>query len=430
MVEAFLKNIFIYVTDQLPQSESLERLRYLMNLKDSATLEDLFNNKILEYPPINGINKFSDYVLELAEEIADKGNVFSSLRREDILPTSGAADAIITVRMALGGQRRILNLFPCYPPQFEFEYKPTLDRDTQAKFIGSKMIPDKLAGRWRPNIDEIYELVRDRSKNIGIISLINPGNPTGTVFLEEDLIQIYELASEHGLIVECDETYWRLVRPGSNFVHASVLSSKMKVPTVIFRSASKDVFHCGLKLGWAEFHNPEKDPRMKELSNVCKLIQMEKVAATTVGQYVLPDICRHPQFHGFINRVNNELWGIADRVAEHLGKIKNGFVIPANGAMYTTFIFNEGALNRHQHLHIENPEARKYIESKTQQEEFPLDEKLLLYVMQETGVELTPLTGFGGNIYGIRACNLTRDLQELDRRYISAVEAINSFLAS
>ena len=72
---------------------------------------------------------------------------------------------------------------------------------------------------WYPDIDDIKKKITDRTKAIVII---NPNNPTGSLYPEEVLLEIVKIARENELIIFSDEIYDRLVMDGLE--HISIAS--------------------------------------------------------------------------------------------------------------------------------------------------------------------------------------------------------------
>ena len=69
------------------------------------------------------------------------------------------------------------------------------------------------------DVDRLGAAITDRTK---ALLLINPGNPTGVVYTNEELQEIAELAESHDLLVISDEAYERFVYDGN--VHISIAS--------------------------------------------------------------------------------------------------------------------------------------------------------------------------------------------------------------
>ena len=69
------------------------------------------------------------------------------------------------------------------------------------------------------DVDRVGAAITDRTK---ALLLINPGNPTGVVYTNEELQEIADLAESHDLLVISDEAYERFVYDGN--VHISIAS--------------------------------------------------------------------------------------------------------------------------------------------------------------------------------------------------------------
>ena len=61
---------------------------------------------------------------------------------------------------------------------------------------------------WAPDLADMEAKITDKTR--GLV-LINPNNPTGAVYTEEQLKQIIELARKHNLIIFSDEIYEKIL---------------------------------------------------------------------------------------------------------------------------------------------------------------------------------------------------------------------------
>lgn len=98
---------------------------------------------------------------------------------------------------------------------------------------------------WYPDLDDIRRKITDKTKAIVVI---NPNNPTGTLYPREVLEQIVQVAREHELIIFCDEIYDRLVMDGLE--HVSIASLAPDLFCVTFNGLSKSHMVAGFRLGW------------------------------------------------------------------------------------------------------------------------------------------------------------------------------------
>ena len=87
-----------------------------------------------------------------------------------------------------------------------------------------------------------------RSRRTRRRSSINPNNPTGALYSDELLLELLEIARQHGLIVFADEVYDKIVYDGLE--HTALGSLSEDVITVTFNSSSKSYRSCGYRAGW------------------------------------------------------------------------------------------------------------------------------------------------------------------------------------
>lgn len=101
------------------------------------------------------------------------------------------------------------------------------------------------ANEWNPSIDDIKAKITPKTKAIVVI---NPNNPTGTIYSDEILQQIVDVAREHNLVVMADEIYDRVLYDGHT--HTSIASLADDVFFVTMNGLSKNYRACGYRAGW------------------------------------------------------------------------------------------------------------------------------------------------------------------------------------
>ncbi|MDA3901696.1 MAG: pyridoxal phosphate-dependent aminotransferase [Spirochaetes bacterium] len=98
---------------------------------------------------------------------------------------------------------------------------------------------------WYPDIDDIKSKISDRTKAIVII---NPNNPTGSVYAKEIVEQIVACAEEHKLIILSDEIYEKIIYDGHQ--HYSPATMEPDVLVITYNGLSKSYRAPGLRAGW------------------------------------------------------------------------------------------------------------------------------------------------------------------------------------
>jgi len=116
------------------------------------------------------------------------------------------------------------------------------------EYVGAKElgVPLDEAEGYRLDIEALKENVSGKTK---MIVLCNPNNPSGTVFTEEELKGIADVAVDDDLLVLSDEVYCEFVWDGKKHITIASLPG-MKERTIISSSFSKSFAMTGWRLGY------------------------------------------------------------------------------------------------------------------------------------------------------------------------------------
>lgn len=98
---------------------------------------------------------------------------------------------------------------------------------------------------WFPDIADIESKISDRTRGIVVI---NPNNPTGSVYSKDVLERIVELARRHNLIIFADEIYSKILYDDAEFIPMGLLAQD--VLCVSFNGLSKAYRLAGFRSGW------------------------------------------------------------------------------------------------------------------------------------------------------------------------------------
>jgi alanine-synthesizing transaminase len=133
---------------------------------------------------------------------------------------------------------------------------------------------------WMPNIEDIRAKITKHTKGIVVI---NPNNPTGALYSDELLLQIVELARQHGLIIFADEVYDKVLYDGVK--HTPIASLSEDVLTLTFNSLSKSYRSCGYRAGWLVVSG-DKKPAADYIEGLNMLSNM-RLCANVPGQWAI-----------------------------------------------------------------------------------------------------------------------------------------------
>ncbi|OUO89435.1 aspartate aminotransferase [Gordonibacter sp. An230] len=138
---------------------------------------------------------------------------------------------------------------------------------------------------WYPDMDDIRKKVTSRTKALVII---NPNNPTGSLYPREVLQELVDIAREHNLIIFSDEIYDRIVMDGLE--HVSIASMAPDVFCVTFSGLSKSHMVAGYRIGWmvlsgdkARAHDYILGVNMLCNMRMCSNVPAQSIVQTALG---------------------------------------------------------------------------------------------------------------------------------------------------
>ena len=182
-------------------------------------------------------------ITELRELIAKdlmsrKGIADINFKRE-IMVSTGCQEALVcALATVIDEGDEVLLLSPSFASYSE-----------QILLLGGipMFVPLDEEGGWRLNVQALRERLSAKTK---AILFSHPSNPTGTVFSEEELRQLAEVAKERDLILITDETYDFLVYDGK--IHVSPASfADIRDRVILCGSFSKKYALTGYRVGYA-----------------------------------------------------------------------------------------------------------------------------------------------------------------------------------
>ncbi|MCT4604936.1 MAG: pyridoxal phosphate-dependent aminotransferase [Marinisporobacter sp.] len=189
-------------------------------------------------------------------------------------------------------------------------------------------------------------LLKAINENTKAIILNSPNNPTGTVYTEDELKEIAEIAVKNNIFIISDEIYEKLIYDGKHVSIAS-LGEDIKKLTIVINGMSKAYAMTGWRIGYLAAD--------KEIISIINNIQSHATSnPNTIAQYASIAALEGDQepinkmIEAFVGRRNymvekiNSIDGISCRkpegafyvminISKLIGKTFNGFTI--NGSM-------------------------------------------------------------------------------------------------
>jgi alanine-synthesizing transaminase len=140
-------------------------------------------------------------------------------------------------------------------------------------------ICDEQAG-WMPDIDDMRKKITPDTRAIVVI---NPNNPTGALYSREVLLEIIELARQHGLIIYADEIYDKTLYDGAE--HVSLASLADDVLFVTLNGLSKNYRSCGYRAGWMVVSGEKR--HAKGYIEGLNMLASMRLCANAPGQFAI-----------------------------------------------------------------------------------------------------------------------------------------------
>ena len=194
-----------------------------------ATYQAMLKN-LNGYSPSSGIKE----AVTAIEAEANRKGIDNLL---DVFVTTGASEAIDLALTSLVNEgENVLTPTPGYPLYTAIQSK--------LRAVENPYYLDENNG-WQPDIEDIKSKINSKTR---AIVLINPNNPTGSLYTTEVLQQIIKLALENNLVIFADEIYDKLLYDGKK--HVSIASLNKDVSVITFGGLSKNYMVPGFRIGW------------------------------------------------------------------------------------------------------------------------------------------------------------------------------------
>lgn len=336
---------------------------------------------------------------------------------DDIIFFNGLGDAVSTIFSLLKREARVIGPSPAY----------STHSSAEAAHSGYDHLTYDLdpENNWLPDLNDIENKIKYNDSIAGML-IINPDNPTGSVYPRSFLEKIVEIAKRYELFLICDEIYANIVYNGAETANLSEIIGG--VPGMAMRGISKEFPWPGSRCGWIEVFNQESNPEFKNYIKSLINAKMLEVCSTSLPQYAIPLIMGNPNYPAHLKMRREKYEYRAYEACEIFSKVDGIRVVKPQGAFYMSIVFKDGVLNAQQTLPIENIAVKKYILDKVSGVE--VDKRFVYYLLGATGICVVPLTGFCCTRKGFRITLLEADDEKRKWTWNTIAENINKYITS
>jgi aspartate aminotransferase len=138
-------------------------------------------------------------------------------------------------------------------------------------------------GYHLPSAEEIERFITPRTRAIVVV---NPNNPTGTVYTRDELTAVMDVARRYDLFVISDETYRELVFDGREHVSALTFGG-MEEAVIVVDSISKRFSATGLRVGALISRN-------HDVTAAALRMAMARLSSPTIAQLAAVPLLENP----------------------------------------------------------------------------------------------------------------------------------------
>ena len=230
--------------------------------------------EILTTNPASGKYTLQTGMPELRRRIADLLQTEQGLALDperEICLTVGAMEGLFATLMSVvdPGEEVILPT-PSYASYIE-----------QIHLAGGVPVFAQLKSDWSLDLETIIKAITPKTR---AMMLCNPGNPTGNVIRDQDVLALCELARTHGFVLVVDATYDYLVYDGPAPLNPLSLP-QYRDHVVSVSSLSKKFALTGWRIGWVAASTPLMEGIMKvhDAATICAPTPSQFAALAALG---------------------------------------------------------------------------------------------------------------------------------------------------
>lgn len=177
---------------------------------------------------------------------------------------------------------------------------------------------------FRISVSSLKKAITKKTKAVIINS---PSNPTGSIYVKEELREIGKLSAEKGILIISDEIYEKIIFDNNSHVSIASLAEDIFKNTVVVNGVSKSFAMTGWRIGYLAAFNNELITAIKNIqshstSNPASISQMAALEALKNSGAAI------------VGEMKNEFERRRDYMVERINKIKGLSCLKPEGAFY------------------------------------------------------------------------------------------------
>lgn len=262
-----------------------------------------------KYTPVGGIDELKDAIIKKFQR--DSGLTY---KRSEILVSCGGKHSFYNLTQAIFDQGDEVII----PSPYWVSYPPMVTLAEATPVI----VETKEDNGFKLRIDDLKKVIHPRTK---ALVLNSPSNPTGSVYLKEDLEKIAELAIQNNFFIISDEIYEKIVYDDFKFISIASLGEEIKKKTIIVHGVAKTYAMTGWRIGYTA--GPE------EIISAMNNIQSQSTSnPTSISQKAAVEALLGPQDE--VKKMVSAFEKRRNYIVERLNEIPGVHCLKPLGAFY------------------------------------------------------------------------------------------------
>lgn len=267
-----------------------------------------FKESTLSYAPSTGM---LGAIQAWQKFYQDKGHKFDT---GDIIVTSGGSEGLIFAFFAVADPGKELIVFEPFYTSYAIV----------AAMGNIKLKPVRTYvkdGFHLPKKEAVEKAITKETRGIVVC---NPNNPTGTLYRDDEVKMLVDVALKHNLFIISDETYQEIVFDGKKVLPFASFK-KLSQQLIIADSVSKRFNSCGARVGCVVSKNREV------MQSILRFAQ-SRLSVATVEQLALIPMLRN--YRSYTESIKKIYQSRRDAVVAELKKIPGVSCVKPEGAFY------------------------------------------------------------------------------------------------
>jgi alanine-synthesizing transaminase len=268
----------------------------------SERVKSALNEDWKGYAPSEGDEEFRTVVANIEK-----------CRRDDVFAVAGLTEGIdFFFHAFIGFGERVLLPNPVYP----------LYLSKTKQFEGESVFY-----RHDANGQIDLENLARKIEGAKAMVIINPNNPLGSVYSEDNLAEVVKLCAAYDVPIFYDGSYDQLILEGKHIDFRKI--ARGKIPFIYGSSLSKDFSYPGARIGWVTFHGD----KWSEVKNAFFLLCNQRLSVNWEYQKAAAAALVHPAYPKYISEMKAKLVERRNTFVKMAAKLPLSFPVP-KGAFY------------------------------------------------------------------------------------------------